>query len=81
MNREEVTNHYLEVRGCKIKRTYINKKEAKAAAKRMTRQSERGRLRAYSCNYCPNYHVGHIRPSYEDRKENKRIDTFLKNAV
>ena len=81
MNREEVTNQYLEIRGCKIKRTYTSKPDAKAAAKRMNRQSDRGRLRAYSCKFCPNYHVGHIRPSYQDRKENQKIEQVLKNAI
>lgn len=81
MNREAVTNHYLEVRGCKIKRTYLKKQEAKAAAKRMNLKTDAGRLRAYSCNYCDGYHVGHIRPSYEDRKEAKRIEKVLEHAV
>jgi len=81
MNREQVTNHYLELRGCKIKRTYMSKAEARKAAKRMNLVTERGRLRAYSCRYCEHYHIGHNRPSYEDRKESKRINQVLKNAV
>ena len=47
----------------------------------MNHKTEKGRLRAYSCDYCENYHIGHIRPSYEDRKEMKRIEKVLKNAV
>lgn len=81
MDKEKVTNQYLELRGCKIKRTYMSKGEAKKAAKRMNHVTERGRLRAYSCDYCENYHIGHIRPSYEDRKEMKRIEKVLKNAI
>ena len=81
MNRESVTNQYLEIRGCKIKRSYQSKPEAKKAAKRMNRVTEQGRIRAYSCDYCELYHIGHIRPSYEDRKEMKRIDKVLKNAI
>lgn len=59
----------------------MSKGEAKKAAKRMNHVTERGRLRAYSCDYCENYHIGHIRPSYEDRKEMKRIEKVLKNAI
>jgi len=81
MNREDVTNHYLEVRGCKIKRTYLKKPDAKAAAKRMNLKTNNGRIRAYSCNYCDGYHIGHIRPSYADRVESKRIEKVLKHAV
>lgn len=81
MNREDITNQYLELRGCKIKRTYLTKSEAKAAAKMMSRHSDRGRLRAYSCKYCPDYHIGHNKPSHQDRLENQRIERVLKNAV
>lgn len=81
MNREQITNQYLELRGCKIKRGYTKKSDARVIAKRMNRKSEGGRLRAYSCNYCTQYHVGHIRPSYEDRKQNEHIENVLKNAI
>ena len=81
MNRETATNTYLELRGCKNKRVYMSKAEAKKAAKKMNHVTEHGRLRAYSCTYCDHYHIGHIRLSYEDRKELKRIDGILKNAV
>ena len=53
---------------------YLSKKKAKQVATEMTRKSDRGRLRAYSCSFCEGYHVGHIRPNYEDRKEAERID-------
>lgn len=81
MNREQVTQQYMEIRGCKIKRSYQDRSTAKTVAKKMNRQTSGGRIRAYSCNFCDNYHVGHIRPSYEDRKQNEHIAKVLKNAV
>lgn len=81
MDREEVTNQYLEIRGCKIKRTYSSRKDAKQSAKIMNRNSINGRLRAYSCKYCGNYHIGHIRLSREDKLKDKRINKILKNAI
>jgi hypothetical protein len=81
MERDEITNRYMEIRGCKIKRSYMSKANAKAIAKKMNRITEYGKLRAYSCKFCEAYHVGHIRPSYEDRKETKRIDNVLKRGI
>lgn len=81
MDKDEITNRYMELRGCKTKRSYVNKKQAKAAAKRMNYKTDGGRIRAYSCKFCELYHIGHIRPSYEDRKENERIESILKNAA
>lgn len=77
MDVKEIADRYLEVRGCKIKRTYLNRKEAKKVATEMNRKTNSGRLRAYSCNYCENYHVGHIRPSHADKVEAKRIEKVL----
>lgn len=81
MNREEVTNRYLEIRGCKIKRTYMDKKKAKEVAKKMSRGSSEGRLRAYSCHYCEGYHVGHIRIPSPERKQEQRNLEMLKNSI
>lgn len=81
MDKDAVTRHYFEVRGCKIKRTYTKRKDAKEVARVMNRLNDSGRVRVYSCEFCNNYHVGHIWPSYEDRKENERIDSILKNAT
>lgn len=81
MNREQITNHYLETRGCRIKRTYMKKSDAKAIARKMNIKTQSGRIRAYSCAYCDGYHVGHIRPSFEDRIESKRIEKVLKHAI
>ena len=81
MNREQITNQYLEIRGCKIKRSYTDKKKAKEVAKRMSRQSNDGRLRAYSCRYCECYHVGHIRIPTPERKQEQRNLEMLKNSM
>lgn len=77
MNVKEVADQYLEIRGCKIKRTYMNKKQAKEAAKRMNLKTDKGRIRAYSCKFCEGYHIGHIRPTIQDRIETKRIEKVL----
>lgn len=81
MDKDAVTRHYFEVRGCKIKRTYASRKDAKEVARVMNRSSDSGRVRVYSCEFCNNYHIGHMRVSYEDRKENERIAGILKNAT
>lgn len=79
MTTQDIADRYFEVRGCKIKRVYIDKKEAKKVAVKMNRKTTTGRLRAYSCDYCNGYHVGHIRPSLQDKIEAKRIDKVLKS--
>lgn len=81
MTTEEITRHYKEVRSCKFKRTYHKKTIAKAAARRMNLKTESGRIRAYPCSYCSNYHIGHIKPSYADKIEAERIEKVLKHAV
>jgi len=81
MDKDAVTRHYFEVRGCKIKRTYTKRKEAKEAARTMNRINDSGRVRVYSCEFCGHYHIGHMRIPYEDRKENERIANILKNAT
>ena len=81
MNREEVTEQYFDLRSCKNKRTYLKKSEAKAAARIMKHKSDRGRLRAYSCRYCPHYHIGHNRLAYEDRVKHEQYQNILKNAI
>lgn len=81
MDRDKLTRHYLEVRGCKSKRTYMNRKDAKEVAKVMNRKNGEGRIRVYCCEFCGHYHIGHIRPSYQDRMETKRIANVLRNAI
>lgn len=80
MTPKEVTDRYLEIRGCKIKRSYRNRAQAKAVAKEMNRKSETGRLRAYSCHYCNSYHVGHVRIPKKEQIQERRNLKLLKNA-
>ena len=81
MNVKDIADQYVEIRGCKIKRTYLSKKEAKKAAQRMNLKTDRGRVRAYSCKFCEGYHIGHIRPSKQDKIESKRIEKVLNSHV
>lgn len=62
VNTTELAEKYDEIRSCQIKRTHMNRKEAKLAAKRMNlkNKGDSRRVRAYSCRHCPNYHIGHI---------------------
>lgn len=81
----DVTNaakEYFKTRGCRIKRTYSSRSEAKVAAKRMNRiANDGGRIRAYSCVYCELYHIGHIKLSNDDKRQEDRIRMMLKNSI
>lgn len=59
IDREAVTKRYLETRGCKIKVLYLDKKLAKEQARKLTKKLRTGRLKAYKCNFCDWYHIGH----------------------
>jgi len=50
---------YREIRACKIKAHFVSRPNAKKEAKRMSQTKRNGRIRAYKCKYCPDYHIGH----------------------
>lgn len=54
-----VLESYRRTRACKIKVSFLTRTDAKKNAKKMTRKSETGRVRAYKCRYCDYYHIGH----------------------
>lgn len=58
-HQEELLNQYLQTRACKIKVIFTDRATAKKEAKRMSQEKRNGRIRAYKCKYCPNYHIGH----------------------
>lgn len=59
MTKLELTQNYHEIRSCKNKVTYRNRSVAKKRAKEMTQTKRNGRIRAYKCEFCPLYHIGH----------------------
>lgn len=62
MTTREIADKYIEIRGCRNKRSYKTRKDAKAVAKLMNRRPETvGYIRAYTCQFCDNYHIGHIK--------------------
>lgn len=58
-NQKVLLDNYLETRSCKIKAIFSTRAEAKKEATRMTLTKRNGRIRAYKCKYCPDYHIGH----------------------
>ena len=58
-NQKVLLDRYLETRACKIKARFLSRQEAKKEASRMTKVKRNGRIRAYKCKYCPDYHIGH----------------------
>lgn len=58
-NQQVLLEQYLETRACKVKVSFRSRPEAKKEATRMTQVKRNGRIRAYKCKYCTEYHIGH----------------------
>lgn len=76
MNRFD--NVYLKSRSCTSKRRYIEKRLAKRAARIMHKKSGET-LRAYKCDFCDVYHVGHPKGYKRHIAEDKKLSTQIIN--
>lgn len=59
IEQQEKRNEYLENRGCKRKRSYSSRSVAKKVARKMSLKYRNGRMAAYKCDFCTQYHIGH----------------------
>lgn len=80
MTTDSLVQEYYKTRGCKIKKMFTTRKQARKIAKIANTRYEK-RVRAYKCLYGEHYHIGHPRPPYKEKQAEYKARQMLKNSI